>query len=129
MEKARKTELTREVPQTAATIASMKSDRMLEVEREIRQYEDTLAAARQRFKDTYPDVKNLKNRLELAQQKKVDLQKEEAEAKTPRRQRPRHRPINRAVANASAGRGRKHTTFAIRYPIEDRGSRGPGHAD
>jgi succinoglycan biosynthesis transport protein ExoP len=81
VEKARKAELTREVPQTAASIAAMKSDRLLEVEREIHQYEDTLALARQKFTDSYPDVQNLKNRLELANKRKAEIQKEEAEAK------------------------------------------------
>ncbi len=83
VEKARKTELTREVPQTAAAIASMKSDRMLEAERDVRNLEDALALARQKFTEAYPDVQNLKSRLELAKQRKVQIQKEEAESKTP----------------------------------------------
>lgn len=82
VEKARKAELTREVPQTAASNASVKSERMLEAERDIRNLEDALALARQRFTEAYPDVQNLKNRLELAKQKKVQIQKEEAENKT-----------------------------------------------
>jgi succinoglycan biosynthesis transport protein ExoP len=83
IEKAHKAEMTREVPPQAGPAIVMKSERMQELEREVRGLEDTLAAARQRFKDTYPDVQNLKNRLEAAKQKKADLQKEESEAKTP----------------------------------------------
>jgi len=83
VENTRKTELTREVPQTAAALASMKSDRMLEAERDVRNLEDALALARQKFTEAYPDVQNLKSRLELAKQRKVQIQKEEAESKTP----------------------------------------------
>jgi polysaccharide chain length determinant protein (PEP-CTERM system associated) len=83
VEKARKTELTRETPQAAAAIAaSMKSERMLEAERDIRVLEDGLAVARQRFTEAYPDVQNIKNRLALAKQRKVEIQKDEAENKT-----------------------------------------------
>ena len=81
VEKARKSEITREVPQTAAAIAAMKSDRMLEIEREIRNYEDTLATARQQYTDDYPVVKSLISRLDVARQRKAQIQKEEADAK------------------------------------------------
>ena len=81
IENAHKAELTREVPQSGPTV--MKSERMQELERQVRTLEDALASARQRFKDTYPDVQSLKSRLELAKQQKADLQKEESEAKTP----------------------------------------------
>ena len=81
VEKARKSELSREVPLTAAAITAMKSDRMLEIEREIRTYEDTLATARQQYTDDYPAVKTLKSRLDVARQRKAEIQKEEAEAK------------------------------------------------
>jgi protein tyrosine kinase modulator len=82
IEKAHKTALTREVPQTAAAAAAVKSDRMLDIEREIRNLEDSLALARQKFTEAYPDVQTLKNRLELAKQRKLDIQKEEAENKS-----------------------------------------------
>jgi len=81
IEKAHKTELTRDVPQSAAQAAAMKSDRMLEIERDIRNYEDTLAALRQKYTETNPDVQTVKGRLETAKQRKADLQKEEAAAK------------------------------------------------
>ena len=80
-EKARKAELTREVPQTAAQVAAMKSDRLLDVEREIRNYEDTLIVARQQYTDEFPAVKTIKGRLEAAKQKKAQIEKEEAENK------------------------------------------------
>jgi len=83
IEKTRKTEMTREVPQTAAQAAAVKSDRMLDIEREIRTLEEGLAALRQRYTETNPDVQIVKGRLETAKQRKVELQKEEAEVKTP----------------------------------------------
>jgi protein tyrosine kinase modulator len=82
VEKARKAELNREVPQAAAAqVAVMKSDRMLEVERDIRTLEEGLALLRQRYTEKNPDVQTAKDRLEAAKQRKTDLQKEEAEAK------------------------------------------------
>jgi len=81
IEKTHKTELTREVPQSSPVV--MKSERMQEMERQVRALEEALAVTRQRFTDAYPDVQSLKSRLELAKQQKADLQKEEAEAKTP----------------------------------------------
>jgi polysaccharide chain length determinant protein (PEP-CTERM system associated) len=83
IEKTRKTELTREVPQTAAQAAAMKSERMLEIERDIRNLEDALTTLRQKYTEINPDVQTVKGRLETARQRKVELQKEEAEAKTP----------------------------------------------
>jgi uncharacterized protein involved in exopolysaccharide biosynthesis len=81
IENAHKTELTREVPQSAAQAAAIKSERMLEIEREIRNDEDTLATARQQYTDDYPGVKTLKSRLEVAKQRKADIEKEESETK------------------------------------------------
>jgi polysaccharide chain length determinant protein (PEP-CTERM system associated) len=81
VEKARKAELTREVPQNPALLGTMKSERMLEAERDIRTYEDALTALRQRFTESYPDVQTVKSRLEAAKQRKADIQKEESENK------------------------------------------------
>lgn len=79
VEKDRKAELTRVTPQTAA--AAVKSERVLEMERDIRAMEDALAVARQQYTDDYPGVKSLKSRLDLARSKKADIEKEEAAAK------------------------------------------------
>ena len=83
IEKARKTELTREVPQTAAQAAAMKSDQMLAIEREIRTYEDALAQLRQKYTESNPDVQTVEGRLALSNKRKAEIQKEEAQAKTP----------------------------------------------
>ena len=82
IEKAHKTELSREVPQTVAQSAAMKSDRIQQAERDIQVYEDALAQARQKYTEAYPDVQTLKTRLETARQRKIQIQKEEAESKT-----------------------------------------------
>jgi polysaccharide chain length determinant protein (PEP-CTERM system associated) len=82
VEKGRKAELMRVAPQAAAVAASMKSDRMLEIEREIRNYEDALTVTRQRFTEAHPDVQTLKSRLEVAKQRREQIQKEESENKT-----------------------------------------------
>jgi succinoglycan biosynthesis transport protein ExoP len=83
VEKDRKAALTREVPQAAAQAAAMKSEPMQQIEREIRNYEDNLAQLRQKYTESNPDVQTVKGRLEVANKRKADLQKEEAEAKTP----------------------------------------------
>ena len=82
IEKTRKTELTRqEAPPTAAQAAAMKSPRMLDIERDIRNLEDTLATLRQKYTENYPDVQTVKNRLVVANQRKAEIQKEDAETK------------------------------------------------
>jgi polysaccharide chain length determinant protein (PEP-CTERM system associated) len=82
IEKGRKAELTREVPQTAAAAAvAPKSERLQEAERDVRTLEDSLASARQRFTDEYPDVKSLRNRLDIAKKRRDEVTQEEAEAK------------------------------------------------
>jgi len=60
---------------------AMKSERMLDAEREVRTLEEGLAALRQRYTEKNQDVQTVKDRLEAAKQRKADLQKEEAEAK------------------------------------------------
>jgi len=82
VEKGRKAEMTRvDTPQEGG-IATAKSERMLEAERDIRTLEDALNVTRQRFTDAHPDVQNLRNRLEVARNRKQELLKEEAENKT-----------------------------------------------
>jgi polysaccharide chain length determinant protein (PEP-CTERM system associated) len=80
IEKGRKAELTREVPQ-AALAAAPKSDRLQEADREVRTLEDNLASARQRFTEEYPDVKSLRTRLDIAKKRRDEVVQEEAEAR------------------------------------------------
>jgi polysaccharide chain length determinant protein (PEP-CTERM system associated) len=83
VEKSRRAELTREVPQAAAAAVAMKSEQMVQVERQIQQLEDLLNVTRQKFTDAHPDVKDIRNRLEVAKNRKAEIQKQEAEAKAP----------------------------------------------
>ena len=80
IEKRRKAELTREVPQTTLA-AAPKSERLQEAERDVRNLEDLLASARARFTDEYPDVKSLRNRLDIAKNRRDEVVQEEAEAR------------------------------------------------
>jgi uncharacterized protein involved in exopolysaccharide biosynthesis len=80
VEKGRKAELTREVPQAAAA-AAPKCERMQETDRDIRNLEDSLAAALQRFTEEYPDVKSLRSRLDIARKRREQLVQEEADAR------------------------------------------------
>ena len=71
VEQARKTELTRQVPQAATAAAAVKSERMLEIERDIRNLEDALNVALQKYTEAHPDVQNIRSRLELAKRAKA----------------------------------------------------------
>jgi hypothetical protein len=84
IEKARKVALTSEVPQAVAAAAAAavpKSERLQEAERDVRTLEDNLASARQRFTDEFPDVKSLKNRLDIAKKRRDEVVQEDAEAR------------------------------------------------
>jgi polysaccharide chain length determinant protein (PEP-CTERM system associated) len=80
VEQGHKAELTRELPQVAAS-AAPKSDRLLEAERDVRSLEDALSVTLQRFTEEYPDVKSLRSRLEVAKKRRDEVIQEEAEAK------------------------------------------------
>jgi polysaccharide chain length determinant protein (PEP-CTERM system associated) len=55
------------------------NERLIAVERDIMQLEGTLAVLRQQYKDTYPDVRRVKDRLELARNTRERIIKEEEE--------------------------------------------------
>jgi polysaccharide chain length determinant protein (PEP-CTERM system associated) len=80
VEQGHKAELTRELPQVAAS-AAPKSDRLLEAERDVRSLEDALSVTLQKFTEEYPDVKSLRSRLEVAKKRRDEVIQEEAEAK------------------------------------------------
>ncbi len=62
-------------------IAQQKSERLAQIDREIEALQNQLAILRQRFKETYPDVQAGVQRLQLAQQKREQILKEESEKK------------------------------------------------
>ncbi len=61
---------------------AVKSDRLLEAEREVRIYENQLAALREHYKDTHPDVQQAQAMLASAKKKHDQLAKDE-EGKKP----------------------------------------------
>ena len=65
----------------APELTAQKNDALNEKDREITQYEDSLAAARERYKETYPDVQRLVNLLAVALKQRDALLA--AEPKTP----------------------------------------------
>jgi uncharacterized protein involved in exopolysaccharide biosynthesis len=58
-----------------------KSEKLAEKEREIEQYENDLAAARQRYKESHPDVQRLVNMLAAAKKQHLVLIKKEENTK------------------------------------------------
>ena len=58
-----------------------KSLRLAEAEREVELHERDLAALRQRYKDTFPDVQAALVRVEAARKKRADLEKDEVARK------------------------------------------------
>jgi uncharacterized protein involved in exopolysaccharide biosynthesis len=84
VEKSRKEALEKEAPvNTATAAAAAKSDRVLDIDREIRILEDSLSVALQKYTEAHPDVQNLKGRLEVARDRRQKIIKEEAENKQP----------------------------------------------
>ncbi|HYL38796.1 MAG TPA: Wzz/FepE/Etk N-terminal domain-containing protein [Bryobacteraceae bacterium] len=57
-------------PNAPEAAVQQKNDKLVEKDREISQYEDSLAAARQRYKETHPDVQRLTGLLALARQQR-----------------------------------------------------------
>ena len=82
VETGQRAELAREAPQATAAAAG-KSERLQEVERDIRNLEDLLNVTLQKFKEAHPDVQNIRSRLEIAKNRKQEFLKEEAETKKP----------------------------------------------
>ena len=61
--------------------AQQKDDRLAEKDREISQYENSLLAARERYKETHPDVQRLEGLLAVARKQLEGLLKEEQAGK------------------------------------------------
>jgi polysaccharide chain length determinant protein (PEP-CTERM system associated) len=57
------------------------NEKLNDAEREVQQLEDTLRLLRQRYSDTYPDIKVAEARLKIAQDKRDALLKEDSEQK------------------------------------------------
>ena len=82
VEQGRMKELKEEVPPPSAAVASAaKSERVQDIDREIRNIEDSLNVTLQRFTEAHTDVQNLRGRLEVAKNRKQQILAEEADAK------------------------------------------------
>jgi uncharacterized protein involved in exopolysaccharide biosynthesis len=68
-------------PAAPEVAAQQKNEKLAEKDREISQYEDSLAAARERYKETHPDVQRLVNLLSVARKQRDALLKEDQAAK------------------------------------------------
>lgn len=76
-------------PNSQEQALQQKNEKLAEKDREIAQYEDTLATMRERYRETHPDVQRLVNLLATARkQREVILKQEETKKPDPTGQRP-----------------------------------------
>ena len=68
-------------PAAQQAVVQQKDERLAEKDREIAQYEDSLESARQRYKETHPDVRRLMNLLSAAQKQRQAIASQEAARK------------------------------------------------
>ena len=68
-------------PSPLEQAAQQKNEKLVEKDREIAFYENKLAAARERYKETYPDVQILEGSLASAKKQREEIVKEEATKK------------------------------------------------
>jgi uncharacterized protein involved in exopolysaccharide biosynthesis len=68
-------------PSPLEQAAQQKNEKLVEKDREIAFYENKLAAARERYKETYPDVQILESSLASAKKQREEIVKEEATKK------------------------------------------------
>ncbi|MBZ5607901.1 MAG: hypothetical protein LAP38_06580 [Acidobacteriia bacterium] len=69
-------------PSAQQAVVQQNNDRLAEKDREIAQYEDSLEAARQRYKETHPDVQRLVSLLAAARKQRQEIVSQE-EARKP----------------------------------------------
>ena len=74
-------------------VIQQKNEKLAEKDREITQLENSLVAARERYKDTHPDVQRLLSLIAAAKKQRETLAKEE-ESKKPEAAQPTVRPAN-----------------------------------
>lgn len=68
-------------PTAPEALAQRKNEQLAQKDREISQYEDSLATVRERYKETHPDVQRLVNLLAVARKQREALLKQEQAAK------------------------------------------------
>ncbi len=65
------------VPEAAQQVEIAKNERLAQLEREILNAETNLEAVKQNYKETHPDVRRLKNNIEVLKRTRANLQKDE----------------------------------------------------
>ncbi len=75
-------------PSVQQAVVQQSNDRLAEKDREIAQYEDSLEAARQRYKETHPDVQRLVSLLASARKQRQEIASQE-QARKPEPSQPR----------------------------------------
>ncbi len=76
--KDQQSNVTKDAAQVAKSGPERKSDKVLDAEREITNWENQLAVLRQHYKDSFPDVQNAVDRLAVARKRLGEVQAEEA---------------------------------------------------
>jgi polysaccharide chain length determinant protein (PEP-CTERM system associated) len=67
---------------TTPAVAERKSERLVEAEREVQNWDTQLSGLRQHYKDAFPEVQNAIARLDIARKKRDEIVAEEAPKKT-----------------------------------------------
>ncbi len=65
------------VPEAAQQVEMAKNERLAQLEREILTMETNLEAVKQNYKETHPDVRRMKNNIDVLKRTRANLQKEE----------------------------------------------------
>lgn len=76
--KDQQSNLTKDATQVAKSAPERKSDKVIDAEHEVTNWENQLAVLRQHYKDSFPDVQNAVERLTVARKRLSDVQAEEA---------------------------------------------------
>jgi polysaccharide chain length determinant protein (PEP-CTERM system associated) len=77
--------------------SAVSNERLIQLDRSILDTETALSAARQTYKEDYPDVRSLKARLEMLKKQRDSLEKQQAETAKPSDAR---KPVNPQVARS-----------------------------
>ncbi len=94
------TALSKEPAPSEVAAVALKSERLAEAERDVRILENQLAALREHYKDTYPDVQRATSMLNGAKKKRDLIAKEDESTKKPETRRVAANPANVREARA-----------------------------
>ena len=75
-------------PATPEPVTAQKSEKLVDKERELTYYETAVASARERYKESHPDVQSLAAKVGIAKKQRDDIAKEDSGRKVERVARP-----------------------------------------